>query len=195
MLDPQEIILELHNFQTGLGTLDDTWTGHTLTDNNLWPLVPFWWGPYWPRIETFPSSAVLAANGGLSVGMNAMQQIEDSVRMPQDSFLVALSSVSPRPEGFRYTIFDVGRNDWVETQKWRDSRPISTRAKPWVMIRPYPLVDAGAGWGKLVVRMVNASPLPNDCQLALHFCVAAGQYRKMLDPGKSWTTRTGVHNW
>ena len=195
MLHPDEILLELPNFQYGRGTLDPNWDGYTLSDNNLFPITPFLWGPYWPRIQIFPLSYVSAANGGPAAGLNPRQQIEDSVRMPVGSFLLGLSAVSPQPEGFRFTMFDAGRNDWVLSPQWIQSQTITPRGRPYFLMRPYPVVDAGAWWGKINMRMVNLSPNPNDCQLALWFAVPAGLDRNLLDRGDTRTTTTGKRNW
>jgi hypothetical protein len=195
MNHPDEILLELPPFQYGPGTLDETWEAHTISDNNLFPITSFLWGPYWPRIHIFPISSVSQANGGPGVGLTARQQIEDSVRVPVGAFLLGLSAVSPQPAGFRFTLFDAGRNDWVLTPQWIESHSVNPRGKPYFIVRPYPIVDAGAGWGKINIRLVNLATVPNDCQLGMYFALPAGVERRMLDPGKSWTTRTGVHNW
>jgi hypothetical protein len=195
MLHPDEILLELPNFQYGRGTLDPNWNGYTVSDNTLFPLVPFIWGAWWPRVHTFPISTVSALNGGPGVGMTARQQIEDSVRMPIGSYLVGLSAVSPQAAGFRFTLFDAGRNDWVLSPQWIESHTITFKGSPYYLIRPYPLVDAGAMWGKINMRMVNLATVSNDCQLALWFAVPPGLTREQLDKGRTFTTKTGKGNW
>jgi hypothetical protein len=195
MNHPDEILLELPNFQRGAGTLDDTWDDLTIGDNDLFTISPFLWGPYWPRLHIFPISTVSALNGGPGVGLTARQQIEDSVRMPVGSFLVGMQAVSPQAAGFRFTMFDAGRNDWVLSPQWIQSQTVQFRTKPYFLVRPYPIVDAGMGWGKLNFRMVNLATVNNDCQLALYFAVPAGVERRLLDPGSSRTTKTGIWNW
>ena len=195
MNDPDEILIELPSFQYGAGTLDETWFDLTVSDNNLFPIVPFLWGPYWPRLQVFPISTVSALNGGPGVGLTARQQIEDSARFPVGSYLVGLSAVSPQPAGFRFTMFDAGRNDWVLSPQWIQSQTVTPRGKPYFLVRPYPLVDAGAGWAKINIRMVNLSTVSNDCQILMYFCVPAGVDRRMIDPGSSRTALTGRWNW
>jgi hypothetical protein len=195
MIHPDEILLELPNFQYGPGTLDEKWNAHTVSDNNLFPVVPFLWGPYWPRMEVFPITRLVQANGGPGAGLNPRQQFEDSVRMPVSSFLLGLSAVSPQAAGFRFTLFDAGRNDWVLSPQWVQSQTITPRGKPYFLIRPYAIVDAGMGWGKINLRMVNLATVSNDCQLLMYFAVPAGVRRHMLDPGKSFTTDTAQGNW
>ena len=195
MLHPDEILLELPAFQYDRGTLDHTWDGHTISDNNLFQVVPFLWGAWWWRKHIFPISFVSQLNGGPGVGLTARQQIEDSVRMPVGSYLVGLSAVSPQPAGFRFTLFDAGRNDWVLSSQWIQSQTVTPRGKPYYLLRPYPIVDAGAWWGKINVRMVNLATVSNDCQLALDFVVPAGIDRTMKDRGRTFTTRTGQGNW
>lgn len=195
MLDPQEIILELPNFQYGRGTLDENWFPLTISDNNLFPIVPFIYGPYLPRAEIFPRLSVSVANGGVATGLTARQQIEDAIRLPARSFLVGFSTVSPQAAGFQFSIFDVGRNDFAFTQKWQSSLCIPQKSKPYFLVLPYPIVDAGAGWGKLNIRMVNSATVSNDCQLAIWFCVPAGSVRQIQDLGNSRTVPTGKGLW
>jgi hypothetical protein len=198
---PSDLLLELPAFQYGPQTLDETTDPWTISDNLLFPIIPFFYGPYWPRIEVFPRLAVSVANGGVGTGLLARQQIEDSVRVPSRSFLVGFSAVSPQAAGFVFTLFDVGRNDWCFTQKWQNNRcsaeddTDSDRSIPAYLIRPYPVVDAGGGWGKINLRMTNSATVSNDCALALYFCVPAGKVRTIGDPGNSRTGRTGRGNW
>jgi hypothetical protein len=122
------------------------WTGY------VWRGVPV------PRAEL----ATVAARG----------QVEDQVLVPVGSWLVAFSGSCAAAAGFRFQLFDVGRDRFAITDRWVNNRAGATDttdpdAVMHVLPEPYCIVEPG----KLQVSVSNLATVANDLQLLLHFAV------------------------
>lgn len=147
----------------------------------LEPLRPFWEGPYsWQGIVV-PRAAVLLAN---STGILPLGQVEDRVQLPAGSWLVGFAAYSAQAAGFRFSIFDVGANDYAVHETFESNRAgaqdntDTDPAIPHILPVPYCIVSsAGPGSpGILQVELVNSANALNDAQLVLHCAVLSGKY-------------------
>lgn len=129
------------------------------------PVRPFQWAHYTWRAMPFPRSGLCPLAG--------YGRDESRVQLPAGSWLLGLSAGSQRAEGFRFHLSDVGANDYVIAEGEESSKTgAQDHTDPdtvigHILAEPYPLVAPYI----LQVKLVNSSPLSNDCQLLLRFAV------------------------
>jgi len=149
------------------------------TRNNfslLEPLRPFWEGPYAWQGVVVPRCGVLLNSGG-ATGLAPLQQAEDRVQLPAGSWLVGFAAYSAQAAGFRFSIFDVGANDYCLNQAYESNQAgaqvnsDTDPAIPHILPVPYCLVAAFGQTAAMQIEVVNSANAYNDCQLLLHFAV------------------------
>ena len=146
-------------------------------------LRPFYEGPFSLQSIVVPRATALLSNS--PTGVAALQQVEDRVQLPADSWLLGFSAYSAQAAGFRFSLFDVGANDYALNESFESNKAgaqdntDSDPAVPHILPEPYCLISsAGPGSpGILQVELVNSAAVNNDCQLVLHFAVLSGKVK------------------
>ncbi len=139
MLDsPLDLLLELPAFQYGGLPLDEV---SPVLANLTDQVKSILFGGFSPYLVTVPRAALAP--------LAAFAQIEDAVTVPAGSWLVGFTGASPQAAGYRFSIFDVGRNEYVLTPQWMQNLSgamddtDTDRPMPNFLVRPYAIVNAG----------------------------------------------------
>lgn len=138
----------------------------------LEPARAFLWQNYSPQNYILPKTVTLLAQS--PSGILPLQQVEDRIQVPAGSYILGYSAAvitrSGVVNGFRWSIFDEGAQDFVLTDKWQpytDGVDDGDGGTPHMLAEPYLVVSPG----RLQIRVVNMDNVTSDFQLCTYLAV------------------------